>query len=151
MTTAIALACAAVIAAACTVAVMVRLFRNDEIDQRWSSRRRHAAQAEGMDALVAADNAMAGRDELERQIAALRAMVLQLRVDVAEAQRANEQSRVRDLELLRLRGAELVREAGRVAPPDRWRDDEDALTREARQLLASMSDVSPAAPRPLPI
>jgi len=100
---------------------------------------------------VVAHDAVAGREELESQIAALRAMILQLRVDLAEAQRANEQSRVRDLELLRLRGAELVREAGRVVPPDRWREDEDALTREARQLLASMSEVSLGAPRPLPI
>jgi hypothetical protein len=80
-------------------------------------------------------------EDLEAQVTALRAMVLQLRIDLAEAQRENEQSRVRDLELLRLRGAELVREAEvRAVSSDRARQRAvEPLPQEARQVLAAIS------------
>jgi len=90
-------------------------------------------------------------EDLESQIATLRAMILQLRAELAESQRENEQSRVRDLELLRLRGAELVREAEvRAGSSDRSvRRRDEALTRETLQLLTSLNDITLGAPRPL--
>lgn len=99
MNTAVALTMLALAAAGVTLLAMRRLFGDDE----------------------------GQRNELADQVATLRAMVLQLRYELAEAQRGNEESRVRDLELLRFRRAELLREA-EVRVLARSRDD--VLSRE---------------------
>lgn len=121
MNTVLALSLLAVASATVTLAISYRL-----VGARSVGLRREAPYAQ---------------EDLEDQVAALRAMVLQLRLELAQSQRENQQSRVRDLELLRLRGAELVREA-EVRSDRGTRQRNDAVPQEARAVLASLHELS---------
>jgi hypothetical protein len=121
MSIAVALVLLAIAASGVTVLALQRLFAGD---RGLGVHRKAPANW----APITLDSHGVTRKELEEQLATLRAMVLQLRYELAEAQRGNEQSRVRDLELLRFRDAELMREAETRVLAAHLRGD--ALSRE---------------------
>lgn len=135
MSTAIGLTILAGASCLATLMAVGRLFRRDATvrNQRIQLHANYEARGpiEDLKQLRDAENG------LEAQVATLRAMILQLRAELAEAQRENEQSRLRDLELLRFRRVEQIREVeARAGASDRApRRRDEPLVREAAQLL----------------